>query len=116
MVVVFIAHLLKVTHAGCVDVVDRLSIFIDLVDVVVVVVIIDDEFVLVVFFTSNAIQEEVFGETQRSQHREDVEEQTEQGHRRGQVGERGGTDDENVLLGRGGGGRERGSRVSPFEG
>lgn len=116
MVVVFIAHLLKVTHARCVDVVDRLSIFIDLVDVVVVVVIIDDEFVPVVFFTSNAIQEEVFGETQRSQHREDVEEQTEQGHRRGQVGERGGTDDENVLLGRGGGGRERGSRVSPFEG
>lgn len=115
MVVVFIAHLLKVTQAGCVDVVDRLSIFIDLVDVVVVVIV-DDEFVLVVFFTSNAIQEEVFGETQRSQHREDVEEQTEQSHRRGQVGERGGTDDENVLLGRGGGGRERGSRISPFEG
>lgn len=112
MVVVFIAHLLKVTQAGCVDVVDRLSIFIDLVDVVVVVIV----DVPVVFFTSNAIQEEVFGETQRSQHREDVEKQTEQSHRRGQVGERGGTDDENVLLGRGGGGRERGSRVSPFEG
>lgn len=83
MVVVFIAQLLKVTHAGRVDVVDRLSIFIDLVNVVVVIVIVDDEFVLVVFFTSNAIQEKVFGETQRSQHREDVEEQTEQSHRRG---------------------------------
>lgn len=116
MVVVFIAHLLKVTQAGCVDVVDRLSIFIDVVDVIVVIVVVDDDFVLVVFFTSNAIQKEVLGETQRSQHREDVEEQAEQSHRRGQVGEWGGTDDKNVLLGRGGGGRERGSRVSPFEG
>lgn len=79
MIIVFIAHLLKVIHAGFVDIVDRFSIFIG-VDIVVIV---DDNFALVESAISDATEEEVFGETQRSQHGENVDEQTEQSNRRG---------------------------------
>lgn len=116
IIVIFIAHLLEVCHAGFVNIVDHFAILIGLVGAVVVVIV-DDQFILLVFVISNAAEEEVLGETKRSEHREDVEEQTKQSHRRGQgQGEGGGTGDENLGFGSSGGGREWGSRVSPFEG
>lgn len=85
--------------------------------VVVVVIVVDDNVVLLVFIISNTTKEKVLSKIKRGQHREDVEEQTEQSHRRGQgQGKWGGAGDKDVGSRRRGTGRERGSGVSPFEG
>lgn len=101
IIVIFIGHLLEASHSGFINIIDDVSILVGASGVVVIVVV--HKATLFVFVVSNSRKEEVLGETERGQHREDVEKQTEQSHRRGQrEGEGGGTGDEDVGFGRSG--------------